>query len=110
MQRKSFYPLTDDICFKYIFGREPILVDFLNSFFAFIGENKKVLTLKVTTNKEMFGSSKIKKVFYGDILAYLDMDEIVSIEMYTHFSELEYKKSVSYLTRLFSDQLEVREI
>ena len=57
----------------------------------------------------MIGSRRKNKVFYGDILAYLDTDEIVSVEIYNRFNENEYKKSVSYLTRIYSDQLETGE-
>ena len=109
MKTKIFYPLTDDICFKYIFGRNDILKDFLNSFFEYIGEKKKVKKVEITTQKEMIGSRRKNKVFYGDILAYLDTDEIVSVEIYNRFNENEYKKSVSYLTRIYSDQLETGE-
>lgn len=109
MKTKIFYPLTDDICFKYIFGRNDILKDFLNSFFEYIGEKKKVKKVEITTQKEMIGSRRKNKVFDGDILAYLDTDEIVSVEIYNRFNENEYKKSVSYLTRIYSDQLETGE-
>ena len=78
-----FYPLTDDICFKYVFGRKGFIKDFLNSFYEFIGENKKVVAVEITTQKEMIGSNRKSKRFYGDLLVYLDCDEIVSIEMYT---------------------------
>ena len=79
MKTKIFYPLTDDICFKYIFGRNDILKDFLNSFFEYIGEKKKVKKVEITTQKEMIGSRRKNKVFYGDILAYLDTDETADI-------------------------------
>ena len=42
-------------------------------------------------------------------MVYLDTDEIVSLEMYKHFREREFKKSLSYLARAFSDQLEQGE-
>ena len=42
-------------------------------------------------------------------MAYLDTDEIVSLEMYKTFHEREFKKSLSYLARAFSDQLEQGE-
>ena len=32
MKTKMFVSLTDDICFKYIFSKELVLKDFLNSF------------------------------------------------------------------------------
>ena len=103
---KIFKNLTDDICFKHLFKEEIFLSDFLNSFFDYIGAKKKVIGLKVTAESEMHGSKRNKKIFYGDILAYLDTDEIVSLEMYTYFREREFKKSLSYLARTFSDQLE----
>ena len=106
MNIKIFKNLTDDICFKHLFKEEIFLSDFLNSFFDYIGVKKKVVDLKVTAESEMHGSKRNKKIFYGDILAYLDTDEIVSLEMYTYFREREFKKSLSYLARTFSDQLE----
>ena len=106
MNIKIFKNLTDDICFKHLFKEEIFLSDFLNSFFDYIGVKKKVVDLKVTAESEMHGSKRNKKIFYGDILAYLDIDEIVSLEMYTYFREREFKKSLSYLARTFSDQLE----
>ena len=106
MNIKIFKNLTDDICFKHLFKEEIFLSDFLNSFFDYIGVKKKVVGLKVTAESEMHGSKRNKKIFYGDILAYLDIDEIVSLEMYTYFREREFKKSLSYLARTFSDQLE----
>ncbi len=57
----------------------------------------------------MHGTKRNKKIFYGDILAYLDTDEIVSLEMDETFHEREFKKSLSYLARAFSDQLEQGE-
>ena len=106
MNEKIFYPLTDDICFKYLFSKKEMLSDFLNSFYEFVGENKKVVAIEVTTQKEIIGKKRKSKTFYGDILAYLDCDEIVSIEMYTKFNKREYKKSLAYLTRVYSEQFE----
>ena len=106
MNIKIFKNLTDDICFKHLFKEEIFLSDFLNSFFDYIGVKKKVVGLKVTAESEMHGSKRNNKIFYGDILAYLDTDEIISLEMYTYFREREFKKSLSYLARTFSDQLE----
>lgn len=89
---KLKYSLTDDICFKYVFRDEKILTSLLNSFFSYIHANKKVVKIEVTTQKEMIGSRRKNKAFYGDILAYLDTNEIVSIEMYNKFTSREYKK------------------
>ena len=106
---KLKYSLTDDICFKYVFRDEKILTSLLNSFFSYIHVNKRVVKIEVTTQKEMIGSKRKNKAFYGDILAYLDTNEIVSIEMYNKFTAREYRKSLSYLARTFSDQLKEGE-
>ena len=65
----------------------------LNSFYEYIHETKKVLDLRVSTNKEMIGSNRRRKVFYGDILVYLNTDEIASIEMY-NLCEASHKKKL----------------
>ena len=106
---KLKYSLTDDICFKYVFRNEKILTSLLNSFFSYIYADKSVVEIEVTTQKEMIGRKRENKAFYGDILAYLDTNEIVSIEMYKKFTSREYKKSISYLARTFSDQLKEGE-
>ena len=106
MPTKEFYSLTDDVCFKHLLKNKLFLEDFLNSLFAYLGEAKKVLAAKITTNKEMLASSRKKKIFYGDVLAYLDSDEIVSIEMYKNFQKKHFSKSLSYNARIYSDQLE----
>ena len=106
---KAIYPITDDICFKYLFRNKKILTDLLNSFYEYIHETKKVLDLRVSTNKEMIGSNTRRKVSYGDILVYLSTDEIAPIEMYNRFGDREYKKSLAYLTRIYSDQFEEGE-
>ena len=66
MPNGKIYPLTNDICFKYIFSKAIILKDFLNSFFLFIGKKEKVVSVKSNTEVELFGSKYKHKVFYGD--------------------------------------------
>ena len=66
MKTKMFVSLTDDICFKYIFSKEEILKDFLNSFFEFIGKKEKVVSIKTNTEVELFGKNYKHKVFYGN--------------------------------------------
>ena len=106
MKTKMIISLTDDICFKYIFSKEEILKDFLNSFFEFMGKKEKVVSTKSNTEAELFGSKYKHKVFYGDILVYTNTGSILSIEMYNKFQKEEFNKSISYLTRIFSSQLE----
>lgn len=109
MQTDFYKTLTDDICFKHVFSHKEILTDFLNSFFKYIGKNKKVIEIEITTQKELFGNKRKNKVFYSDILAYLNTGEIICIEMYKKFQEREYKKSMAYLTRIYSNQLKEGE-
>ena len=106
MPTKTFVNLTDDVCFKYIFCKEEILKDFINSFFAFINKKERVVRVKTNTQKEMFGKKRQNKVFYGDILVYTNTKKILIIEMYNNFQKEEFNKSISYLTRIFSNQLE----
>ena len=106
MKTKMIISLTDDICFKYIFSKEEILKDFLNSFFEFMGKKEKGVSIKSNTEAELFGSKYKHKVFYGDILVYTNTGSILSIEMYNKFQKEEFNKSISYLTRIFSSQLE----
>ena len=54
----------------------------------------------------MFGKKRQNKVFYGDILVYTNTKKILIIEMYNNFQKEEFNKSISYLTRIFSNQLE----
>lgn len=104
MNTKINVTLTDDICFKYVFSKEEILKDFLNSFFQFIREKKKVMKVRTSSNVPIYGDKYHHKIYYGDIMASLDTGEVVIIEMYRKFSRDEYKKSVAYITRLYSNQ------
>ena len=104
MNTKINVTLSDDICFKYIFSKEEILKDFLNSFFQFIREKKKVVKVRTSSNVPIYGDKFHHKIYYGDVVASLDTGEVVIIEMYRKFSRDEYKKSLAYITRLYSNQ------
>ena len=104
MNTKINVSLTDDICFKYIFSKEEILKDFLNSFFQFIREKKKVVKVRASSNVPIYGDKYHYKVYYGDVLVWLDTGEVVAVEMYRKFGSMEYKKSLAYITRLYSNQ------
>ena len=106
LKTEIFYPLTDDLCFKHIFSKEEVLEDFLNSFLEFMNLEKVTLKVKANTQYEMIGKSRNKKVFYGDILIFTNSNKIFSLEMYQKFQKEEFNKSVSYITRIFSGQLE----
>ena len=91
MKTDTFVSLTYDV-----FSHPHVMIDLLNSFFDYIGVKKRVVGLKVTTEMEMHGTKRNKKIFYGDLMAYLDTDEIVSLEMYKTFHEREFIQSYKY--------------
>ena len=101
----TFVSLTDDIMFKHVFSRPHIMMDLINSFFVYIGENKKIVNIRLEKNKSMHGTNIDSKVFYGDIVAILEDETIISVEMYKEFGQEEYNKSASYMSRLYGDQL-----
>ena len=65
MKVDTFLGLSDDSTFKHIFSNETILIDFLNSFFAYIHEKKKVMKIRVNTDERISGEKRKYKVYYG---------------------------------------------
>lgn len=102
---KTFYNLTDDILFKNIFSHKKLVIDLLNSIFSYLKQDKKVIDVRISKDKSLYGVNRDVKLNYGDIIAYLDTNEIVSIEMYKDFGKEEFNKSVTYLSKLYSNQL-----
>ena len=105
MKTDTFVSLTDDIMFKHVFSRPHIMIDLLNSFFKYIGENKKIVNIRLEKDKSMHGTNIYSKIFYGNIVAILEDETIISVEMYKEFGQEEYNKSTSYLSRLYGNQL-----
>ena len=106
MLTETFVNLTNDIVFKFVFSHNDVVIDLLTVFFDFIKEPKKIEKIEVFKDYPIYGKNFEDKVFYGDIVAILDTDEIVSLEMYKNeFTKEEYLKSASYLSRLFGNQL-----
>ena len=105
MKTDTFVSLTDDIMFKHVFSHPHIMIDLLNSFFEYIGENKKIVNIRLEKDKSMHGTNIYSKIFYGDIVAILEDETIISVEMYKEFGQEEYNKSTSYLSRLYGNQL-----
>ena len=105
LQTKIFYNLTDDILFKNTFYHKKLTIDLLNSFFSYLKQDKKILDVRISKDKSLYGLNRDNKINYGDIIAFLNTNEIVSIEMYTAFDKEEFNKSVTYLSKLYSNQL-----
>ena len=104
MKVDTFLGLSDDLVFKHAFSNKVILTDFLNSFFQYIKENKRVVKIRVNTDERISGDKRKYKLYYGDIMAYLDKKEVISIEMYKQFGLREFNKSLAYISRKFSNQ------
>ena len=105
MKTDTFIKLTNDILFKYVFSHKEVTFDLLNSFFDYIGIAKKIENLQVFKDYSIYGTNLEDKIFYSDVVAILEDTEYMSIEMYTSFTQEEFMKSASYLSRLFANQL-----
>ena len=106
MNTKSYFTLKNDFAFKQVFSEEKFLKDFLDSFFRFIKVNRHVVKVEAIP-QALIKAAYIKgKLFFGDVVVTLDDHTIISLEMYNLFKEEEFKKSLGYITRLFSNQLE----
>lgn len=103
MVTDTFYDFTDDLVFKYVFSHKTILIDFLNSYFRFIKQDKKVQKVLINTNAPIKGNKRKTRIYYGDILAYLDNGEIIFLEMDKRFTKKDFLKKLDYITRKLSN-------
>ena len=102
--------LIDDLTFKYIFTKEIILIDFINSFLEYINSPKRVVYVKLEP-QEILPHNKKLKLYIGDIICTLDDGTIVNIEMYSHnFTMHDYNKSFSYICRIYANQMKSGKI
>ena len=103
----NFKTLQDDLTFKYVFSKEEILNDLVKSFLEYVGINKRVVLANIKVQDYKLPNKQILKGIYPDLIAILDDGTIINIEMYKNkFTKREYKKSISYLSKLISDQME----
>lgn len=104
----DFTGLTDDLAFKYVFSHQELLEDLFNSYLEYLSYYKeKIIT--VMPEAFMQALKKNKRNFYGDIVAINSKGNIYSIEMYNKYNLEQVKKSLSYMTRLYSNQLNAKE-
>ena len=106
MQTKTFLGLSDDLVFKHVFSKADVLTSFLNAYFTFMNEDKQVLKVTSSIDHPIKGNKRKYKMYYGDVLAYLNTDEIISLEIYKEFYLKDYKKSLAYISRKYSNQFE----
>ena len=102
------YPLTNDLLFKAVFGRDDetskyLLKELLNALLHLEGSNK----IKDLTHKNPFSivSSYAEKETIFDIKVELDNGEQVDIEMQVEATYAYRKRSLFYWARMHSELL-----
>lgn len=97
--------LTNDLTFKYVFSKNKVLEDFLQSFFEYIKLNINVLIKDIIPESYIYANNKKYKSFFGDLVVTLSNTKTLSIEMYSNkFNKENYNKSLAYACRLYSNQ------
>lgn len=108
MIKFKYESMTDDLLFKYLFTKEEIVTDFLNSLFSYL--SLETVNIKYIIPEKMMQAEKQNvKNFYGDIVLTLEDGEIISLECYNNFEIEEFNKSMAYICRLYSRQLKKNE-
>ncbi len=101
-ETESFISLDNDLCFKFVFGKEIVLRDLLDSFLKFLRCKERFYFTKIIPESYIMPNNKVLKAYYGDIVATLDNQSVISLEMYkSTFDKSDYNKSFSYMNRLF---------
>ena len=95
-----------DRYFKLFFKFKPALEDFINSYYKFIGEDKRFGFADVTYQALITSDNFKARDMFADIRCTLDNGEIILLEAYTSFTKEEYNKSYSYTSRTYANQLE----
>ena len=102
--------LNDDLCFKYVFSHKNILEYFINVFFDYLNVDYKFATTSITAQNFIMPNNKKIKSYYGDIVAILKNEDLISLEMYKNtFNKSNYNKSYAYKCRLYANQIEKEE-
>ena len=98
--------LKEDLLFKKIFSNQEALEDLINSFLEVMDIKERFYAVKCEAEASILPNTKDKKVYAGDVIATLNNWDIVNIEIYkNNFGKHEYKKTMCYLTRLYSNQI-----
>ena len=107
--KEEFIWINSDLVFKHIFSNEEILRDFLNSFLEYVGLDLKIVSVCASAQKYVQNDNINLHDYYLDILAVLSNKQIINLEMYNNFGEIETKKSLTYATMLYGHQLKKKE-
>ena len=77
MQQDLAFINAKNKAFKHMFRQEVVLIDFLNSFFDYIGYERRVVKAELPQNKDVLDDDLI---FPKEVLAYLDNNEVILIK------------------------------
>ncbi len=103
---KNFSFLTNDLAFKKVFSPEDILTDFFCSFLEYLNISDNIKFKSIISQKYLESSNKHSKAFFSDIVGVDSLGNIIFLEMYSNTFNLRYyNKSLSYLCRLFNNQI-----
>jgi len=104
----GFDSLMNDLCFKYVFSKEYILKDFINAFFRYLNLDEEFYFTEIIPQKYIMPNKKEHLGYYGDLIAVISNDTIISLELYSNknFSKMHYNKSYAYMCRLFDNNIE----
>lgn len=106
---KEFIGLYTDLVFKHIFGKEENVVDLLNSYYDYIGVSESVYLVQLNRQCYVQKDNINRKDNYLDILGFLTDGTMINVEMYNNFSVVEKKKSLTYASSLYGNQMEKKE-
>ena len=98
--------LVNDFVFKYVFGDKNILIDFLNSYFAYIKTEIEVTKYEGIAEGSIRPATINGIECFGDLIGEINDSIIVDIEMYKDFGIREFYKTKAYMVKLFSNQYE----
>ena len=101
------YPLLIDKSFKYVFSDKSILRDFLKSFFELLGNDINLNISEVQVQSLISGGHITIKDFYGDIVIKIGKKLIICLEVFNGFERKDFRKSLMYTLRYYSNQLKV---
>ena len=107
-KEKKFVSLENDWLFKEALSHPDNRYMLIYMLEVLLDIDKEVIKNKLIVNYESpLNKSELKeKNMKGDILVFFD-NYIVNIECYKYFTNESLKKSISYITRIFGNQVEV---
>ena len=102
----SFNSLLDDLTFKNVFSNSHLLKWFINNFMRYLNLRVRCYDSQVISQYYIKPHNKKYKLYYSDLVAILDNENIICLECYKNsFSVEECNKSLSYVCRIYANQL-----